>query len=309
MIATRRETVGALFAAAAMAGVPRSARASWVGAPSGETLRVKTRDGLTLSAMAYGDPANSEILFVHGLGQSRLSWDAQVVAEMTRRFRLVTYDLRGHGDSDKPLAPAAYADGALWGDDLHALIGQAGLRRPLLVAWSMGGLIAGHYLLRHGADRIAGVNLVDAVTSFAPGLLSAASAAFGGRLASPDLAVRSDAIAAFLSDCFVKRPPAAAFARMLAYNGMVPRAVHQGLKGIATKSLDRAFAAVPRMLLTHGARDALVDVAMSRRMLAIHRSARLSIYPHAGHAPFIEDAPRFDRELTAFAVRRPGDPA
>ncbi|WP_375383633.1 alpha/beta fold hydrolase [uncultured Sphingomonas sp.] len=246
-------------------------------------------------------------MFVNGLGQSRLSWDEQLTPAMTGRFRIVTYDLRGHGDSDKPPTPASYADGAAWGVDLHAVIEQTGLRRPLVVAWSMGGLIVGHYLERHGAGRIAGINLVDAVTSFAPGLLSATSAELGKRLALPDLAVRSDAIGAFLADCFATRPPAALFARMLAYNGMMPRAVQQGLIGITTDGLDRAFAAVPRMLISHGARDALVDVAMSRRMLAINRSARLSIYSNAGHAPFIEDAARFNRELAAFAASPTGD--
>lgn len=88
---------------------------------------------------------------------------------------------------------------------------------------------------------------------------------------------------------------------MLAYNGMVPREVQQGVTGISTDGLDCAFSSVPRMLLTHGGRDALVTVAMSRRMLAINRSAHLSIYPRAGHAPFLEDADRFNRELAAFA--------
>lgn len=61
------------------------------------------------------------------------------------------------------------------------------------------------------------------------------------------------------------------------------------------------------MLLAHGARDAPVDVAMSRRMPTDSRSALPSIYPDAGHARFIEDAPCFDRELAAFGVRSPGD--
>lgn len=38
-----------------------------------------------------------------------------------------------------------------------------------------------------------------------------------------------------LSGCFARRPLTAAFARMLAYNGMVPRAVQQGVTGITTR--------------------------------------------------------------------------
>ncbi|WP_174293482.1 alpha/beta fold hydrolase [Sphingomonas bacterium] len=197
MIATRRDAPGAL-AAAGLFGVSGPARAviPRTAIAAGVATRVRTPDGLTLSAMRYGDPVRPEILFVHGLGQSRLSCNEQLTPVMIGRFTIVTHDLRGHGDSDKPITPANYADGAAWGDDLHAVIEKTGLRRPLVVAWSMGGLIAGHYLKRHGAGLMARINLVDAVTSFAPGLLSLVSAELGNRLASPDLAVRSDAIRA-----------------------------------------------------------------------------------------------------------------
>lgn len=159
---TRREVAGNMLAAAAVADWSRSAKATTAAlAIAGQALRVRTSDGLMLSAMAYGDAAAPEILFVHGLGQCRLSWNRQIGASMTNRFRLVTYDLRGHGDSDQPRLPSSYSDAALWGDDLHAVISQAGLRRPIVVAWSMGGLITGHYLTRYGAGGIAGVNLVD----------------------------------------------------------------------------------------------------------------------------------------------------
>ena len=302
MTVTRRSAITALLGVGVGLGLsPPSGAATVRNGTAGEALHVRTNDGLILSAAAYGNLANPEILFVHGLGQSRLSWDKQIVAGMIDRFRIVTYDLRGHGDSDKPRSSSAYSDGALWGDDLRAVIEQTRLRRPLLVGWSLGGLITGHYLARCGVDGIAGVNLVDAVTSFTPGMLSNASNAFGAQLASRDVSIRSSAIAAFLSHCFLQRPPDAAFDQMLAYNGMVPREVQEGVTSIRTDGLDRAFGLVPRMLLTHGARDALVNVAMSRRMLAINRSAHLSIYPDAGHSPFIEDAVRFNRELAAFA--------
>jgi pimeloyl-ACP methyl ester carboxylesterase len=70
----------------------------------------------------------------------------------------------GHGDSSKPQDVAAYADPALWAADLHAVIEAAGLSRPIIVGWSLGGLIAGYYLKRYGQDRLGGVNLVGALT-------------------------------------------------------------------------------------------------------------------------------------------------
>lgn len=64
----------------------------------GGALSVRTSDGLTLSATTYGNPAASEILFVRGLGQSALSWHRQV-EHLAARFRVVTFDMRGHGSS------------------------------------------------------------------------------------------------------------------------------------------------------------------------------------------------------------------
>ena len=61
-------------------------------------------------------------------------------------FRIVTFDLRGHGLSEKPLGPEHYASGKLWADDLAAVIEQIGLERPTLVAWSYGGYVVADYL-------------------------------------------------------------------------------------------------------------------------------------------------------------------
>ncbi len=101
--------------------------------PAAGPLVAKTSDGLNLSVQTYGDVGNDEILFVHGFGQSRLSWSKQTSSSLTERYRVVTFDLRGHGNSDKPDHAAAYANGEQWADDLHAVMETAGLRRPTLV--------------------------------------------------------------------------------------------------------------------------------------------------------------------------------
>jgi len=73
-------------------------------------ISVKTPDGLTISAQEWGNPSGPEILFIHGFSQSYLSWMRQVNSDLAGEFRIVTYDLRGHGNSDKPLDPARYRD-------------------------------------------------------------------------------------------------------------------------------------------------------------------------------------------------------
>ena len=118
-------------------------------------------DGTILAGEAQGDPQAPEILFIHGLRQSRLSWNKQFTDPALSGYRMVRL-LRGHGDSDKPTSLDAYSDADRWADDLGAVIAAAKLRRPVLVGWSLGGFVAGAYLRKHGGSRIAGINLVDA---------------------------------------------------------------------------------------------------------------------------------------------------
>ena len=53
-------------------------------------------------ASASGAPAGPAVLFVHGWSQSQLCWARQVESRDLDSFRMVTFDLRGHGMSAKP---------------------------------------------------------------------------------------------------------------------------------------------------------------------------------------------------------------
>jgi non-heme chloroperoxidase len=269
-------------------------------------LVAKTSDGLNLSVRTYGDVGKDEILFIHGFGQSRLSWSKQTSSSLTEQYRVVTFDLRGHGNSDKPDHTGAYASGEQWADDLHTVMETAGLRRPTLVGWSLGGFIIGLYLLKYGRERTAGINLVDALTVFSPEL-EFFTPAFGEllpRLASPDLLGRAAATAEFLASCFATKPEAAAFEQMLIVAGMMPLVVTQGLLSISGATLDEAFAKSGPMLVTYGAKDLLFQPGMSTRMQALNQEAQVSLYPESGHAPFYDEPDRFKRELAAFISQR-----
>ena len=123
---------------------------------SGTIVRYKG-DGLDLAGEAFGDPAAPPVLFFHGGGQSRSSWrkSAQIVG--AAGFYGVTFDLRGHGDSDWAADSDYLADA--YGRDVEALLGQ--FARPVtLVGASRGGqacLIGGS---RH-PDRVRLIALAD----------------------------------------------------------------------------------------------------------------------------------------------------
>lgn len=51
--------------------------------PAAGPLVAKTSDALNLSVQTYGDVGNDEIRFIHGFGQSRLSWSKQTSLQLS----------------------------------------------------------------------------------------------------------------------------------------------------------------------------------------------------------------------------------
>jgi pimeloyl-ACP methyl ester carboxylesterase len=92
------------------------------------------------------------VMFVHGLGDSQRSWMG-VIKHVRGTFRLVTYDLRGHGRSS---VGAAYDIDVLVAD-LGTVIKTLQVDRPLLVGHSLGGLIAVEYAASHSCRGVIGI--------------------------------------------------------------------------------------------------------------------------------------------------------
>ena len=111
-----------------------------------------------------GNPNGKEIVFIHGFMQSHLSWSKQVRdPELARQFRMISYDFRGHGGSDKILDPKLYDNGEAYAEELNAVIQTMSLNRPVLVGWSYGTRIISDYLDRYGSAKLAGINFVGGI--------------------------------------------------------------------------------------------------------------------------------------------------
>ncbi len=262
-------------------------------------ISVKTPDGLTISAQEWGNPNGPEILFIHGFSQSHMSWMRQVNSDLAKEFRIVTYDLRGHGNSDKPEDAARYRDGKAWADEVQAVMDAAGLKRPVLVGWSYAGRVISDYVTFRGADKLAGINFVDASIKFIPEFV-------GDNLknlpimGSEDLATNIAATREFVHGCFSKQPTAEDYEIMLAFNMMVPPKVRVGLGGRPLDATEVMSKLKLPVLVTHGSEDRNSKVGTAEYTAKTIPGAKLSVYQGIGHAPFYEDAARFNAELAAF---------
>lgn len=265
---------------------------------------IKGGGGLDLHVREWGNPAGHAILMIHGWSQSHLCWQRQFDSPLAEDFRLVALDNRGHGMSAAPLSLEAYADSALWAQDIAAIISELRLVRPLLVGWSYGGLIISDYVRVCGQDDIAGINFAGAATVLnesafgtliGPGFLEN----FEGATA-PDLPTNIEAMKRFLHVCFELPLDASDFETALAYNMVVPAQVRLNLGSRDLDNTDILQTLAVPVLVTHGRQDCVVLPAAGEHILQHCSTAQASWYEAAGHAPFLEDAARFNRELSEF---------
>jgi pimeloyl-ACP methyl ester carboxylesterase len=264
------------------------------------TYTVTAPDGVKLTVEESGSPQGPTIVFIHGLLGSRLDWDAQVKSAKLQRYRMVAYDLRGHGLSDKPTEPDAYRDGRHWADDLAAIIEQSKVNNPVLVGWSLGGAVISNYLATYGDSHIAGAVYVDGVIELKPDQIVDHPEVYRD-LVSPDLRTHLDAERTFLALCFHKPPDSSTFERLLS-NGAMASWVMQSTVQSMTVAASEGLSEVRKpVLLIYGAQDALVKTKPTiARATALDPRLQSKVYASSGHAPFLEEPDRFNRDLSDF---------
>ncbi|MBI4234257.1 MAG: alpha/beta fold hydrolase [Chloroflexi bacterium] len=86
-------------------------------------------------------------LLLHGFAGTTAMWKTQVPA-LSQRCRFITYDMRGHGQSDAPADPERYSM-PLAVEDQHQLLRHLGVRQGIIGGLSLGGVVAMNFYLGH----------------------------------------------------------------------------------------------------------------------------------------------------------------
>ncbi|MBI5089806.1 MAG: alpha/beta fold hydrolase [Actinobacteria bacterium] len=105
----------------------------------------RTSDGLRLHYEAFGRSSAPAVLMIQGLGADKHGWDMQRFV-LAARYRVIAFDNRGAGRSDKPFG---HYDLEQMAEDAIAVLDHAKVDRAHVVGASMGGAIAQIVALRH----------------------------------------------------------------------------------------------------------------------------------------------------------------
>ncbi len=251
------------------------------------------------------------VVLIHGWPLSGESWSEQVPALERAGYRVVTYDRRGFGRSDKPARGYDYDTLA---DDLHTLVVELALHDVTLVGFSMGGGEVARYFTLFGPERLRSVVFASAVT---PYLLQTGDNP-EGPLTEDEASRRAAALAGdrnafyngFVTTFFSVRgelqvterqrhdalrlcgqaDPKAALACMASFGGTDFRE-------------DLARVDVPSLVL-HGDGDATVPFAGSgRRTHQALPASRLEVIPDAPHGCNVSHADDWNERLLDFLAK------
>ena len=121
--------------------------------PTEQTVQAKINN----IALAFNDQGTGlPIIFLHAFPLNRTMW-AEQEAALSSQFRVITIDLRGHGESDAPLWHYSVDQAA---DDVIGLLDHFSIQQAVFVGLSMGGYVL-FALYRKYAERVQGLVLSD----------------------------------------------------------------------------------------------------------------------------------------------------
>jgi len=305
---TRREGA-ALLAASAM--LPATGRATTTSQGPTEMSTVTTPDGVQIFYKDWGPKTARPIVFHHGWPLSSDDWDAQMLFFLSKGFRVVAHDRRGHGRS------AQVSDGHdmdHYAADAFAVVQHLDLRNAVHIGHSTGGGEVARYVARHGqpAGRVAKAVLVSAVP---PLMLKTPANPEGLPLEVFDgfRAATAANRAQFFRD--VPAGPFYGFNRPGAtvLEGVIQNWWRQGMMGSAKAHYDgiKAFSETDQTedlraidvptLVMHGDDDQIVPIADSAlKSVRLLKNGTLKVYPGYAHGMLTVNADVLNADLLAF---------
>ncbi len=251
----------------------------------------------------YRDTGSGKpILFVPGLAATLDSWNYQVAA-LHDRFRCLSVDLRGHGDSDKPCSEYSFDEICT---DLQAMIKLLDLQDLTLVCWSAGAGVGLNYVTGFNNDcRVSSLVMVGPAT---PRFLCTQTEPFG---TDPETALATleamrvalpEVLTAFAEANFHRSDMKATANWFLSLWLKTP--VHvacQFFKSLMYEDLrDRLHKVKLPTLICHGRHDQVCDPRWSEYMATRIEDSSLVWFENSGHALMVEEPDKLSYELATF---------
>jgi 3-oxoadipate enol-lactonase len=257
-------------------------------------LTFATINGVILQYTFDGLPAGVPLVFLNSLGTDLRIWD-KLISHLAGRYRLIRYDLRGHGLSDCPPGPYTIRDHT---DDLAGLLGCLQVDEVILIGVSVGGMIAIDYAASR-PQQVKALVLCDTAAKIGT------AAMWNERIDSlrkNGMAYLADAILErWFSSAFIKNHPA----NYRGYFNMLTRMPVEGYtatcEAIRDADLREAVQTLSaKSLVLCGAEDGATPPELVRGLAEVIPKARFELIEEAGHIPSLEQPAMLAAKIDQF---------
>jgi pimeloyl-ACP methyl ester carboxylesterase len=252
--------------------------------------------GIELAYEASG--AGSPIVLLHGFPFNRTLWREQV-ATLRERYRVITPDLRGHGETTATRDPATMEEMA---GDIAALLDELGIARVVLGGLSMGGYVALAFT-RLFPERVRALILADTRPQADTDEARLAREETATRALDEGMHTVADAMLPKLlaPSTQAERPEIVARVREMIMH-TVPQGAASALRGMAVRRDQTEFLReinCPTLILV-GSLDQITPPTDAELMNQEIHGSRLEVIAGAGHVSNVERPAEFNRALENF---------
>lgn len=248
----------------------------------------------------YEDSGTGEevVVFSHGLFMDHSMFDAQV-ALLRDRYRCITWDERGHGQTESDLKPFTYWDSA---SDALGLLEHLGVRRAVLAGMSQGGYLSLRAALT-APERVKALVLMDSGTGVEdPAKLEGYDQLLDAWCSHGLPQEVADTVAAIILG--PGYPETAAWqAKWRAMPTDAVRRVYATLRDREDDVAPRLAELTMPALVIHGEEDAAIPVDEARELVDRLPDAELVVVPGAGHAANLTHPDAVNPPLERFLER------
>src|SRR5512140_2857387 len=255
--------------------------------------------GLATHVAVDGPPGAPAMLLLHSLGTNLHVWDAQV-ASLARGFRVVRFDLRGHGLTELSAGPFAIEDLA---DDALAVLDALGIAVAHVGGVSIGGMIAQAVATRAPA-RVASLILCDTALALPPPEMWRTRAATVR--AEGTAAIAEATLARWVTPAYLASPGGRGLRAILLRTH--PQGYAAAAEVLATADLTHTTPAlrVPALVIV-GELDPSTPITAAQALRDAPPRAQLAVIPRAAHIPLVEQPEAVTAAILAFLTPSDAD--
>jgi pimeloyl-ACP methyl ester carboxylesterase len=259
-------------------------------------------DGVTLAYIDTGNPTGPPVVLIHGYTDNARDW-VPLLPHLSKRFRLILVDIRGHGKSSKPECCYTRLDFAY---DIKLLLDALSIRQADVIGHSLGSIIAQTFA-EYWPERTDRVVLVSSTGGRPPGSTAPPQFDFAAEIRklkdpidpnSPFMIAWWDSPTPVNPD-FIRRQRQDSAAIPLKIWLAV---LDEALPGATTYT--DLQSTLPRLkaptLLIWGSKDPIMEEPMRKTRSDALPGAQVKIFEGLGHNPFWEDPAAVARVINAF---------